>query len=59
MSSFAFTVLPSGVGELHDILSCLMKFDENVALEANSSSVSLLIFLCLLSAHLRSFAFLV
>lgn len=40
MPTFLFTVLPSGVGHLHELLSCLAKFDEDVSLEATSQFVS-------------------
>ncbi|KEF59798.1 uncharacterized protein A1O9_04646 [Exophiala aquamarina CBS 119918] len=36
MPTFLFTLLPSGVGHLHELLSCLAKFDEDVSLEATS-----------------------
>jgi hypothetical protein len=39
MPLLSFTVLPNGVGQLHDILSCLVKFDENISLEATTNSV--------------------
>ena len=41
MSLLSFTLLPSGVGQFHDLLSCLVKFDENISLEASSNSVRL------------------
>lgn len=40
MPTLAFTVLPVGVTQLHDLLSCLAKFDENVSLEACHNNVS-------------------
>ena len=40
MPTLAFTVLPVGVAQLHDLLSCLAKFDENVSLEASNNNVS-------------------
>jgi hypothetical protein len=51
MPSLSFTVLPGGVGQIHDLLSCLVKFDENISLEASPSSVrlSVAIFLSLRS----------
>ncbi|KIV89626.1 hypothetical protein PV10_07012 [Exophiala mesophila] len=36
MPVLLFTILPSGVGALHDLLTCLAKFDEDVSLEATS-----------------------
>jgi hypothetical protein len=39
MPTLAFTVLPAGVAQLHDLLSCLAKFDENVSLEACNNNV--------------------
>ncbi|KAK5056046.1 hypothetical protein LTR84_012597 [Exophiala bonariae] len=41
MPTFLFTVLPSGVGHFHDLLSCLAKFDEDVSLEATSQFLRL------------------
>jgi hypothetical protein len=40
MPTLSFTVLPAGVAQLHDLLSCLAKFDENVSLEACNNNVS-------------------
>lgn len=40
MPTLTFTVLPSGVAELHDLLSCLAKFDENISVEAYNNNVS-------------------
>ncbi len=59
MPSLSFTVQPSTVGQLHDILACLVKFDENISLEASSNSVrlqfrSLLHPLILLASYLLS-----
>ena len=39
MPVLLFTILPSGVGALHDLLTCLAKFDEDVSLEATSQFV--------------------
>ena len=40
MPTLAFTMLPAGVAQLHDLLSCLAKFDENISLEACNNNVS-------------------
>lgn len=40
MPTLKFTVLPTGVAQLHDLLSCLAKFDENISLEASNDDVS-------------------
>lgn len=42
MPTFSFSVLPGGIAQFHDILSCLVRFDENISLEAGSNSVRLL-----------------
>jgi len=42
MPTLLFTVLPAGVAHLHDLLTCLAKFDENVALEATAQHVSMM-----------------
>ncbi len=39
MPTILFTVGPSGVGHLHDLLACLAKFDEDVSLEATPQFV--------------------
>lgn len=39
MPSLSFTILPAGVAYLHDLLSCLAKFDENLSLEATPQEV--------------------
>ena len=39
MPTLAFTVMPAGVGQLYDLLSCLVKFDENISLEAYNDHV--------------------
>lgn len=36
MPVFTFTTTPAGVAQLHDALSCLAKFDENISLEATA-----------------------
>ena len=59
MPFLSFTVRPSQLGQLHDILSCLLKFDENISLAASSNSVSLVQLETLFYAHFRSSAFLV
>lgn len=33
------TINPAGVAQLHDILACLARFEENVILEAGSNYV--------------------
>lgn len=38
MPTFSFSVLPGGIAQFHDILSCLVRFDENISLEAGSNS---------------------
>ena len=43
MPTLAFTVLPGGVAQLHDLLACLAKFDENISLEAKDESVSCIV----------------
>jgi hypothetical protein len=40
MTVLSFTITPAGVGHIHDLLSCLARFDENVSLEASPDSVS-------------------
>jgi hypothetical protein len=40
MPALGFIVMPVGVAQLHDLLSCLAKFDENVSLEACTNNVS-------------------
>ena len=39
MPVLIFTIAPAGVGQLSDLLTCLAKFDENVALEATPQGV--------------------
>ncbi len=39
MPNLIFTVMPAGVGLLYDLLSCLVKFDENISLEAYNDHV--------------------
>lgn len=41
MPVLLFTVAPQGVGYIHDLLTCLAKFDEDVSLEATPQFVSL------------------
>lgn len=41
MPDLAFTILPEGVLQLNELLSCLAKFDENVSLEAGVENVSI------------------
>jgi hypothetical protein len=40
MPTFLFTVVPQGVGYIHDLLICLARFDEDVSLEATPQFVS-------------------
>src|SRR2546421_6442936 len=40
MIMLRFVVMTAGVSRLHDLLSCLAKFDENVSLEACEKNVS-------------------
>lgn len=40
MPTLLFTVAPPGVAHFHDFLTCLAKFDEDVAIEATPQSVS-------------------
>lgn len=40
MPTLLFTIAPAGVGQLHDLLTCLAKFDENVSWEATPQNVS-------------------
>jgi hypothetical protein len=60
MPTLTFTVLPAGVAQLHDLLSCLTKFDENISLEAYNNNVSYVLSLVhnnpadFLVAHLKS-----
>jgi hypothetical protein len=39
MPTLLFTVAPSGVAQIHDLLTCLGKFDEDVSLEATPQFV--------------------
>lgn len=39
MPSFTFTLSPTGVTQIHDALSCLARFDENVCLEATAGEL--------------------
>ena len=39
MPILMFTVMPAGVGQLCDLLSCLVKVDENISLEAYDDHV--------------------
>lgn len=39
MTVLSFTITPTGVGHIHDLLSCLARFDENVSLEASPDSL--------------------
>ncbi|ETN42992.1 uncharacterized protein HMPREF1541_02150 [Cyphellophora europaea CBS 101466] len=41
MPTFLFSVAPAAVGQLHDLLSCLAKFDETVSLEATPETLRL------------------
>ena len=43
MPTLAFIVMSGGVALLHDLLSCLAKFDENISLEACDNNVSTLL----------------
>lgn len=36
MPIFTFTITPLAIAQLHEALSCLARFDENISLEANS-----------------------
>ena len=56
MTILKFTIVPTGVAQLHDILSCLAKFDENVSLEASKDYVRLPATPCM-NADSVSFAF--
>ena len=40
MPVLLFSVSPAGVGQLHDLLNCLAKFDETVSWEATPQNVS-------------------
>jgi len=40
MPSLTFSVTPDGVARLHDLLSCLAKFDDDISIEATSNNVS-------------------
>lgn len=42
MAHLSFSLLPDALVRLHDVLTCLAKFDESVALEAEYDLVSLL-----------------
>lgn len=44
MHTFLFTVAPAAVGQLHDILTCLAKFDENVSWQATHQTVGFSLF---------------
>lgn len=39
MPIFTFTITPLAVAQLHDALSCLARFDENISLEANNQEL--------------------
>lgn len=39
MPTFTFTITPVAVAQLHDALSCLAKFDENISLEADAKEL--------------------
>lgn len=39
MPTFTFTIGPLEIAQLHDALSCLAKFDENISLEANATEL--------------------
>jgi hypothetical protein len=39
MPILLFTVAPAAVGQLHDLLSCLARFDEDVSWEATPQNV--------------------
>jgi hypothetical protein len=60
MSFLSLTISPAGVGKLHDLLTCLAKFDENISLEATADRVRLVYFslshamLIFLVSHLQS-----
>lgn len=41
MPIFSFTISPAGIAQLHDALTCLAKFDENISLEASAHEVGL------------------
>lgn len=40
MPEFTFELAPSGISQVHDVLLCLSKFDENVMLEASNQEVT-------------------
>lgn len=40
MPTLLFTIAPAAVGQLHDLLTCLAKFDENVSWAATTQNVS-------------------
>ena len=40
MTTLTFTVIPTDVTYLHDLLTCLARFDENISVEATAQGVS-------------------
>jgi hypothetical protein len=40
MPTLLFTVAPASVGHIHDLLACLARFDEDIAIEATPQFVS-------------------
>ncbi|KAK5081565.1 hypothetical protein LTS08_008400 [Lithohypha guttulata] len=44
MQTFNFTVHTTGIVQIHDALSCLARFDENIVLEANANEALLSVF---------------
>lgn len=40
MPELTFELAPSGINQVHDVLTCLSKFDENVMLEASTQEVT-------------------
>lgn len=54
MHTFLFSVAPAAVGQLHDILTCLAKFEENVSWQATHQNVGvMLLHVTLLTIKLR------
>ena len=41
MTTLSCTILPDRLDQIHEALTCLAKFDENVSLEASTDQVSL------------------
>ena len=40
MTTLSCTILPERLDQVHELLTCLAKFDENVSLEASKDQVS-------------------